>query len=195
MSLEREDFTSESLRFMGSFVIDSTISYNLNHLCQYLLRSGEDDLADSGYKSISRIDDTKKKTHGWYVRVFFKGKMYTKFFSDARYGAAELGLEEAIQYRDELEQKLGKPRSERTVVKLSPRNQSGVIGVRRRIKSSGKKGRKEGYEVYEVTWSPEPGKMRRTSVSIEKYGEEGAFRIACEIRKQKELEIYGHERS
>jgi hypothetical protein len=148
-------------------------------------------LADSGYKSISRIDDAKKKTYGWYVRVFFNGKMYSKFFSDARYGASEVGLAEAVQYRDELEQKLGKPRSERTVVQVSPRNQSGVIGVRRRMKSSGKKGRKEGYDVYEITWSPAPGQMKRTSVSIEKYGEEEAFRIACEIRKQKEREIYG----
>lgn len=150
-------------------------------------------MADSGYKSISRIDDPVKKTHGWYVRVFFKGQMTSKFFSDARYGEAEIGLAEAIRYRDELEQKLGKPRSERTVVRLSPRNQSGVIGVRRRRKSSGKKGRKEGYDVFEVTWSPEPGRMKRTSVSIEKYGEEEAFRMACEIRKQKEREIYGRE--
>jgi hypothetical protein len=150
-------------------------------------------LADSGYKSISRIDDPKKKTHGWYVRVFFKGEMYSKFFSDARFGEAGDGLIEAVRYRDELEQKLGKPRSERTIVKLSPRNQSGVIGVRRRRKSSGKKGRKDGYDVFEVTWSPEPGKMKRTSVSIEKYGEAEAFRIACEIRKSREHEVYEHE--
>ena len=148
-------------------------------------------MADSGYKSISRIDDTKKKTHGWYVRVYFKGKMHSKFFSDARFGDKDQGLQEAIKYRDELERKLGKPRSERTVVQVSPRNRSGVIGVRRRRKSSGKKGRPGGYEVYEVTWSPGPGKMKRTSVSIEKYGEEEAFKRACEIRRQKEIEIYG----
>ncbi|MCB0208331.1 MAG: AP2 domain-containing protein [Anaerolineae bacterium] len=148
-------------------------------------------MADSGYKSISRIDDAKKKTHGWYVRVYFKGKMHSKFFSDARFGDKDQGLQEAIKYRDDLERKLGKPRSERTVVQVSPRNRSGVIGVRRRRKSSGKKGRPGGYEVYEVTWSPGPGKMKRTSVSIEKYGEEEAFRRACEIRRQKEEEIYG----
>lgn len=148
-------------------------------------------MADSGYKSISRIDDAKKKTHGWYVRVYFKGKMHSKFFSDARFGDKDQGLQEAIKHRDELERKLGKPRSERTVVQVSPRNRSGVIGVRRRRKSSGKKGRPGGYEVYEVTWSPGPGKMKRTSVSIEKYGEEEAFKRACEIRRQKEEEIYG----
>ena len=148
-------------------------------------------MADSGYKSISRIDDPKKKTHGWYVRVYFKGKMHSKFFSDARFGDKDQGLQEAIKYRNELETKLGKPRSERTVVQVSPRNRSGVIGVRRRRKSSGRKGRPGGYEVYEVTWSPGPGKMKRTSVSIEKYGEEEAFRRACEIRRQKEEEIYG----
>jgi hypothetical protein len=167
---------------------DEVISYNLNSLDKEIVA-----LADSGYKSISRIDDQKKKTHGWYVRVFFKGKMTSKFFSDARYGDAQTGLAEAVRYRDELERKLGKPRSERTVVKRSPRNQSGVIGVRRRTKRSGSKGRKGGYEVYEVTWSPRPGQMKRTSVSIERYGEAEAFRLACEIRKQKEQEIYGRE--
>ena len=47
--------------------------------------------------------------------------------------------------------------------------------------------------MYEVTWCPEPGKMRRTSVSIDKYGEEKAFEIAVKIRKEKELEMYARE--
>lgn len=148
-------------------------------------------MADSGYKSISRIDEPNKKTHGWYVRVYFKGLMYSKFFSDARYSNADQALAAAVDYRDALERKLGKPRSERTVVQRSPRNQSGVIGVRRRTKSSGKKGREAGYEVYEVTWSSASGQMHRTSVSIEKYGEAEAFRRAIEIRQQKEREVYG----
>jgi hypothetical protein len=45
--------------------------------------------------------------------------------------------------------------------------------------------------VYEVTWCPEPGLIRRTSVSIEKYGEREARRRALAIRERAELEIYG----
>lgn len=149
-------------------------------------------MADSGYKSISRIDATTSKTHGWYVRVYYKGVMNSKFFSDSRYGSSEQALEEAIQYRDELEKRIGKPRTDRPVVRVSPRNQTGVVGVRRRRKAPGKKG-KNHYDVYEVTWSPEPGKMKRTSVSIAKYGEEEAFKRACEIRKRKEREMYAYE--
>ncbi|HMR62793.1 MAG TPA: AP2 domain-containing protein [Anaerolineae bacterium] len=148
-------------------------------------------MADSGYKSISRIDEPSKKTHGWYVRVYSKGSMYAKFFSDARYSDADQALAAAVEYRDALEHKLGKPRSERTVVQRSPRNQSGVIGGRRRTKCSGKKGREAGYEVFEVTWNSASGRMHRTSVSIDKYGEVEAFRRAVEIRQQKEREIYG----
>jgi hypothetical protein len=150
-------------------------------------------MADSGYKSISRINVPQKRMHGWYVRVYFRGVMHSKFFNDAKFGDREAALEEAIYYRNEVEARLGKPRSERAVVRISPRNQSGVIGVQRRMKSCGKKGRKEGYPVYEVTWSPEPGKVSRTSVSIEKYGEEEAFRRACKIRAAKEREMYGQE--
>lgn len=150
-------------------------------------------MADSGYKSISRIDVDKKKMHGWYVRVYYKNKMHAKFFSDSRFDSKAEALEEAIKYRDALEKKLGKPRSERTVVTLSPRNTSGVVGVRRRRKKS-RRGKPEGYEVYEITWSPKPGVMRRTSVSIDKYGEEEALRRAIEIRKEKDREIYGRRR-
>ena len=32
------------------------------------------------YKGISRIDS--KDTHGWNARVYFKGKSYSKLFSD-----------------------------------------------------------------------------------------------------------------
>jgi hypothetical protein len=152
-------------------------------------------MAKSGYKSISRIDQAEKKNHGWYVRVYYKGEMHSKFFNDARYGGREEALDEAIRHRNEVEQKIGKPRSERSVVRVSPRNQTGMIGVRRRFKASGHNGRPGGYEVFEVTWSPKPGKVGRTSVSIEKYGEAEAFRRACEIRKRKEREIYAQERN
>jgi hypothetical protein len=39
-------------------------------------------MATSGYKSISRLDHPKKRTHGWYVRVVFQGEIHAHFFSD-----------------------------------------------------------------------------------------------------------------
>jgi hypothetical protein len=151
-------------------------------------------MAKSKFKSISRIDTPTKRTHGWYVRVYFNRTMHSKFFSDSLYGGSEEALEEAISCRNEIEQKIGKPRTDRHVVTASPRNQSGVIGVQRKIKRSrSRHGKVSECEVYEVTWNPEPNVIRRTSVSIDRYGDEEAFRRACAIRREKEREMYGRE--
>ena len=45
--------------------------------------------------------------------------------------------------------------------------------------------------VYEVTWAPRPGKVSRTTVSVNKHGEDGAFLLALKIRRDKERELYG----
>ena len=47
------------------------------------------------------------------------------------------------------------------------------------------------HEVYAVSWNPEPGVARGTSFSIKRYGEDTAFRLACQLRWQKMKEIYG----
>jgi hypothetical protein len=44
--------------------------------------------------------------------------------------------------------------------------------------------------VYEVTWSPAPGVIKRTSVAITKHGEQEALRRAIAIRQQKEAEVF-----
>lgn len=137
----------------------------------------------SHYKGISRIEQTAKNTFGWYVRVFFNGEMKSKFFSDDKYGGQEKALNRALTCRNRFEKELGKPRTDRRVVTRSPKNRTGVVGVQRIVK--------EGREVFEVNWNPSPGIIKRTSVSIEKYGEEKAFMKAFRIRKQKEKEIYG----
>ncbi len=47
-------------------------------------------------------------------------------------------------------------------------------------------------EVYLVSWHAGREKKGQTCVSIRKYGELGAFRRACAIRRQKEQEMYGN---
>ena len=91
-----------------------------------------------------------------------------------------------------MEQELGKPRTDYVVVGRSPRNPTGIAGVRRAVKKyKGKDGKIYLNEVYEVTWNAGREKMGRTSVSIAKYGEMGAFRRACAIRREKERQMYG----
>ena len=140
-------------------------------------------VGSSGHKGISRIDSPKNKTHGWYVRVQFMGKTHAKFFSDSSNGGREKGLAKAVKHRNQIERDLGKPRTDRTVTAVSSRNRSGVQGVKKVTKGKG--------TAYEVTWSPAPGTVDRTTISVQKYGEEEAFRRACKVRQQKEKLFYG----
>lgn len=149
-------------------------------------------MARSGHKGISRIDCPQNKTVGWYVRVQLKKVTRAKFISDSRHGGKDAALAQAIAWRNQLEQELGKPRTDWVVVGDNPRNNSGVVGVRRAVKKyRGKGGTLYLNEVYEVSWHAGREKRGRTSVSIRKYGEAGAFRRACAIRRQKEQEMYG----
>ncbi|MCI0416354.1 AP2 domain-containing protein [bacterium] len=151
-------------------------------------------MATSGYKSISRVDHEKKHAYGWFVRVAYRSKMYQKFFSDLAEGGKRKALKAAIKWRDKTERKLGKPRTERKVAMPSSRNTSGVVGIRETTKAMTRDGRKKG-PVYEVWWFPKPGEIRKTSVSIYKYGQREAFRRAQALRKAGEKIMYGSELS
>ncbi len=149
-------------------------------------------MAKSGHKGVSRIDCPERKTVGWYVRVRLKNVTKSKFISDKANGGKEAALEKAVECRNELERELGKPRTDWVVVGENPRNKSGIVGVRRAVKKyKGKDGQIYLNEVYEVSWNAGREKRGRTSVSITKYGEAGAFRRACAIRRQKEQLMYG----
>jgi len=149
-------------------------------------------MATSGYKSISRVDHEKKHANGWLVRIAFMGERHQKFFSDKPLGGKRAALKAAIAWRDKTEKKLGKPRTERKVALATSRNKSGVVGIRRTTKAMTRDGLKKG-PIYEVWWFPKPGMIRKTSVSILKYGQREAFRRAISLRKAGELEMYGGE--
>ena len=67
-------------------------------------------------KSISRIDQETRNTHGWYVRVSFFGKTFTKLFSDKKCGGKDISLKAAITWRDEVESRIGKPRTDKPMI-------------------------------------------------------------------------------
>ena len=139
-------------------------------------------------KSISRIETA---THcAWYVRIYFQGAYVRKTFNDDLWGGQENALREAVQWRNEVEQAMGKPRTDLSVRKKTVVDNRD-IGVHRRSVKHVKRGKVYRRDVYEVTWTPQPGKVSRTTVSVSKYGEEEALRRAREIRQQKEKEIYG----
>ena len=133
------------------------------------------------FPNITRMDTESNK--GWFVRVSYDGQVRRKYVSDSKHGGREDAFEVAEQVRLEILEDLGKPNTERRVFKKNPHNTSGIRGVRKTWKKDA--------PVYEVTWQSSPGKTSRTSVSIRKYGEKEALRRAVNIRKQKELEMYG----
>ncbi|MBC8316536.1 MAG: AP2 domain-containing protein [Desulfobulbaceae bacterium] len=129
------------------------------------------------HKDISRIDQESKRTHGWYVRVRYFGTTHSKFFSDGKCGGKYSSLLAAIAWRDEVEGRIGKQRTDRHIVTVS-NTQTGVVGVRLN----------DILNRYEVSWVKPDGKQGKTSVSIRRHGRKAAFAKACDIRKEKEAE-------
>jgi hypothetical protein len=129
------------------------------------------------HKDVARIDQEDKRTHGWYVRVRFQGTTHSKFFSDGKCGGRYSSLLAALTWRDTMEKKLGKIRTDKHLVTVS-NTTTGVVGVRFN----------EKLNRYEVSWVNRLGKQGKTSVSVKKNGKEKAFQMACEIRKVKEAE-------
>lgn len=134
------------------------------------------------HKDIARIDQPSKKTHGWYVRVRYLGKIHSKFFSDKKCGGKDKSLLAAVAWRDTTEKAIGKPRTDRHMVtQTQTRSSTGEVGVRLN----------EKLNRYEVSWVNKDGKQGKTSVSITVHGKFGAFKLACQKRAQKEAERLG----
>jgi hypothetical protein len=140
-------------------------------------------------KGISRIDSGS--THGWFVRAYKNGKTYSKLFSDGKCKGTDEALIDARRYRESLHERLAKipakPRSRRIVFRDS-RNTTGVLGVSRSVKHTPRGTLSESFA---VTWRPAPGVQKCTSFSINKYGQEKAFRLAVAFRLRKLREIHG----
>lgn len=140
-------------------------------------------------KGISRIDS--ESTHGWYVRGYSNGAIHSKFFSDGKWGSREASFDQAVQYRDGLFEQIEAARKvprRRSPQIRSERNGTGVVGVSvSRKKTPGGK----VASCYSVSWRPHPKLQKCTSFSIEKYGEEEAFRLAVQHRFIKLKECYG----
>lgn len=131
------------------------------------------------HKNLTRIDHPSKNTHGYFVRIMWKGERFSKFFSDSVHGDRLGALFAALEWRNETEKAIGKPRTERQVLGVvdSPSGMRGVRKVR------------EGYtDYYEATWMTTAGKMARTKYSINKHGEKKALQLARKARQQGEKE-------
>lgn len=125
------------------------------------------------FKHISRIDQESKKSHGWYVRVRGNGETKSKFFSDRKNGGRAAAQLAAYTWREDVIKQFGDSYRSRAA---SAANNTGVTGVTFSEKKN----------CYRVTWVYANGRPGRTTVSVNKYGKEGAFKRACKIRKERQ---------
>jgi hypothetical protein len=111
---------------------------------------------------------------GYMVRITWQRQRRQAFFADVAHGDRLGSLAAALDWRDQVERELGKPRTEQPINNAPPSN-TGVEGVSRVTRA--------GLPILQVGWH-EGGKMRRTSISITKHGEEEAMRMAKQLRKR-----------
>jgi len=140
--------------------------------------------AAKNLKSISRLD--ARSTHGWFVRIYFRGKTHRKLFSDSIFGSKEAALKAAIAYRDDY---LRTHHIEDLPFFTYPMksNTTGVNGVSETFHRS-RNGRKIPY--FSVFWAPKRNQRRHKRFYIHHFNSrEDALQAATAFRKEKEHEI------
>jgi len=142
--------------------------------------------------TISRIDQSQKYQHGWWVRYFEYGAkrpVAQKFFSDRMFSGREFSYLEAQRYEKILKEKFnykdrrqpeGSPNPDIRRPKIRNKaNKTGILGVQRskRIRPGGKI-----YEAYIASYPIAPRKNKLHVYSVSKFGEHNAFRLAIMAR-------------
>jgi hypothetical protein len=125
------------------------------------------------YKNITRME--YKTPYGWMVRFYYNKKAYRKFFNDSKCGGKNLALLTALSWMKNTKQKIGIPDTHLPVTGVAKSN-TGIRGVSFSAKSN----------KYFVSWCDAHGKPCATSFSVNKYGKEKAFKLACAKRKTQE---------
>ena len=136
----------------------------------------------SATPGICRIDQLHKHTHGFFVRLTRRGKIYPAFFADKMHGGRAKAFAAAQAHYLKLREKLGMPRrrSRRWNSQIVRRmGRSGIFGVQRTIDRRTRPWRK----YWRASWSPELGKVRRKQFSIRKHGEAKARQLAIRARR------------
>jgi len=137
----------------------------------------------------------RRRTRGWQVRVIRRGIAINEFFSDAKFGGRAGALSEAMFFRDRVMAELTIiPRSE-IARRRTPRNTSGIVGVRHHLKPVKKAdGKIYEYEVWTAAGSPEPGKRKVRSFYVSKLGADEAREAAIAQRMRWEKQMARVER-
>lgn len=128
-------------------------------------------------KGVSRIDSGT--THGWFVRVYWNNKVYSKLFSDRKCGGKEKAYKLAKEYRNQLTEEVKATPKTHRKRRMDSRDFTGEVGVYRHAMTDTDG---ETHEYYSVIWKPRSGLQECTSFSISKFGKTGAYWRAVEHR-------------
>ncbi len=130
-------------------------------------------------RGIYRVNYPSHKGIRAYLK--FKDTEYQKVF--ALSGGERKALTQARRWRKEkLREIQNSPEAQNPLKRMQSNNKSGIVGVRR--------GRTAWSAVWSATWT-ENGTQFHRSFSIDKFGEDEAFRLACQARAEAEKRIYG----
>ncbi len=133
-------------------------------------------------RNIIRLD--QQTTGAYLVRVTRKGVLHSKYFPDAEYGGKRKGLAAAREYRDELESALKGYTVQQLAKRGRSNNTSGIVGVRVVEEVDYRWESQPTYRYWVAQWSPKKGVRKTARFSVEKYGEEEAYRLAVKARKK-----------
>lgn len=137
-------------------------------------------------KGISRMDHGR--THGWFVRAYRNYKVYSKLFSDRKFGGKTKALAEAKTFLAQLTAEIAKEPVVRKPfrTRAQPNNKLGVVGVSETAKKSGSGKLMPCFTVY---WRGDDGKARNYAFYFTRYGgRDGALKAAVAHRRKLEKE-------
>jgi len=133
---------------------------------------------------ITRIDALRnnKNTHGWEVRFRRQRGVLEEFFSDSTYGGMGEALKEARKFRDANLNEFPKLNRKEIAEIRKKNNPNEKVGVSLVKQTDHRSYGVYEYYYYQAYWSPSPGVHKCRRFSVNKYGEEESFKLACKVR-------------
>ena len=142
---------------------------------------------------VTRVDNEGSRTHGWLVTIQRRGVIFRKQFSDGVFGGKSRSLAAAKAYRDGIVAQHPPLTKREHAEILKKNNKSGVVGVCRYCASTGSgKAPAEQRWLWVASWVLPDGRVRRAKFSVNKYGDEGAFRQAVKARRRALRQMQGN---
>ena len=133
-------------------------------------------------RNLTRID--RETSGGYMVRIMRKGKLHSDYFGDLECGSKRKALIAAKKCRDELEAKLKGFTPKQKAKRERANNTSGVVGVRYAEETDQRWESQPKYGYWVAQWSPSKGVRKTARFSVEKYGDDEAYRLAVKARNK-----------